>query len=80
MKRIAYFLLFIFLILIFPKYLVLPLIFIAAILLPYVFYEMILLGMFMDIEQITDFPLYTVTSILVILIVFIVRKRMSFHV
>jgi len=80
MKRIAYFLAFIFLILIFPKYIVLPLIFIAAILLPYFFYEMIFFGVFMDIEQITDFPIYTITSILVILIVFAVRKRMSFHV
>ena len=80
MKRIAYILLFIFLILLLPKYIVLPLIFVAAILLPYVFYEMIFFGVFMDIEQVSGFPIYTATSLIVLLIVFVVRKRLSFHV
>ena len=80
MKRVALILLFILLIFIFPQYIVLPLIFIVGVLLPYIFYEIVFFGILLDVVFVANIPLYTLTSIIVLVSLLVVRKRMSFHV
>ncbi len=80
MKRIAIILLFIFFIFIFPQYIVIPAILLLAVVLPYIFYEIMFFGILFDIIYTPNFPIYTVSSLIVLIGLFFIRKRMSLHV